>query len=68
MRQDLQTAHLLYTYYRSMGGNEGLSASNFLPVNPNPLTDEERQLLEEQKHQAELDACMARLIAGRGGD
>lgn len=67
MYQDLQTAHLLYTYYRSMSGDDSVSVSDFLPVNPNPLTDEEQQLLEEQKHQAELDACMTRLIAGLGG-
>lgn len=66
VRQDLQTAHLLYAYYRSMGSNDDLSVSDFMPIDPNPMTDEERQALEEMRHKAELDACMARLVAGLG--
>lgn len=68
-RQDLQTAHLLYAYYRSMGGNDdSVGVGDFLPIDPNPMTDEQKEQLAQERHKAELDACMARLIAGLGDE
>lgn len=58
-RQDLQTAHLLYA---KLGG-EDKSISDFLPVDPNPMTDEQRAELEKQKRITELQAQTAQMIA-----
>lgn len=64
-RLDLQTAHLLYAHYRFMGGSEDKACvGDFLPVNPNPMTNEQKERLEAERHKAELDACMTRLVAG----
>lgn len=58
-RQDLQTAHLLYA---KLGG-EDKNISDFLPVDPNPMTDEQRAEFEKQKRIAELQAQTAQMIA-----
>lgn len=66
-RADLQTAHLLYAYYRSMGGgDDSVGIGDFLPIDPNPMTDEQRERLADERHKAELDACMTRLVMGLG--
>ncbi len=63
-RQDLQTAHLLY----AQCGGDDKAISDFLPIDPNPMTDEMREQVEIARHKAELDACMQRLIAKLGND
>nr|WP_263077298.1 DUF4035 domain-containing protein [Moraxella nasicaprae] len=49
-RQDIQTAHLLYAKL----GNDGVSISDFLPIDPNPMTDEMRE--EYERHKAQVQA------------
>lgn len=57
-RQDLQTAHVLYGKF----GSKNNRISDFLPVDPNPMTDEKRAQLEKQKRIAELQAQTERMI------
>lgn len=58
-RQDIQTAHLLYAKL----GNDEVSISDFLPIDPNPMTDEMREAYEqyqaEQQAQKDAEALMA---------
>lgn len=58
-RQDLQTAHLLYA---KLGG-EDKNISDFLPVDPNPMTDEQRAEVERVKKIEELEVQTAQMIA-----
>lgn len=58
-RQDLQTAHLLYA---KLGG-EDKNISDFLPVDPNPMTDEQRAEVERVKKIEELKVQTAQMIA-----
>lgn len=57
-RQDLQTAHLLYVQY----ANKDQKISDYLPINPNPMTDEQYRAHQQAEHKAKLDAQMHRLI------
>lgn len=58
-RQDIQTAHLLYAKL----GNDDHNISDFLPIDPNPMTDEMREQYErykaEQQAQKDAEALMA---------
>lgn len=60
-RQDLQTAHLLY----AKCGNDDTSIADFLPIDPNPMTDEMREEYEQHKAekqaQKDIEALMAML-------
>lgn len=58
-RQDLQTAHLLY----EKRGSDDKNIFDFLPVDPNPMTDEQRAELEKQKRIAELQVQTEQMIA-----
>lgn len=58
-RQDLQTAHLLYA---KLGG-EDKNISEFLPVDPNPMTDEQLAEIEKQRMFDELQSQTQRMIA-----
>lgn len=58
-RHDLQTANLLYAQF----GSDKYSFQDFLPVDPNPMTDEQRQAYEAAKRKAQLDAQTQKLIA-----
>lgn len=58
-RQDLQTAHLLYA---KLGGGDK-KISDFLPVDPNPMTDEQRAEIEKQRMLDELQSQTQRMIA-----
>lgn len=49
-RQDLQTAFLLY----AKAGGADCTVADFLPIDPNPMTDEMRE--EYERHQAEQQA------------
>ncbi|NSM11376.1 DUF4035 domain-containing protein [Moraxella bovoculi] len=49
-RQDIQTAHLLYAKL----GNDDNTITDFLPIDPNPMTDEMRE--EYEQYQAERQA------------
>lgn len=53
-RQDIQTAHLLYAKL----GNDDNTIADFLPIDPNPMTDEMREEYERHKaqEQAQKDA------------
>lgn len=52
-RTDLQTAHLLYAKY----GDKNAQLSDFLPIDPMPMTDEMREIYElhQAKKQAEKE-------------
>lgn len=58
-RQDIQTAHLLYA---KCGGDDN-TITDFLPIDPNPMTDEQRELYEwhqaERQAQKDAEALMA---------
>lgn len=60
-RQDLQTAFLLY----AKAGGADCTVADFLPVDPNPMTDEMREAFEqhkaEQQAQKDAEALMAML-------
>lgn len=57
-RQDIQTAHLLYAKL----GNDDNNISDFLPIDPNPMTDKMREAYEatkaEQALQKQSEALM----------
>lgn len=60
-RQDLQTAFLLY----AKAGGADCTVADFLPIDPNPMTDEMREAFEqhkaEQQAQKDIEALMAML-------
>ncbi|MCL1623373.1 DUF4035 domain-containing protein [Moraxella sp. Tifton1] len=58
-RQDIQTAHLLYAKL----GNDDNTITDFLPIDPNPMTDEMREWYELEKQKAELQRQMERTLA-----
>lgn len=58
-RQDLQTAYLLY----EKRGGDDKNISDFLPVDPNPMTDEQRAEVERVKKIEELEVQTAQMIA-----
>lgn len=60
-RADLQTAHLLYAKF----GSEGKRVADFLPIDPNPMTDEEREHQEKLRIEQEMQTMLA--IWGRDG-
>lgn len=62
-RADLQTAHLLYATY-----GEGKTLADFLPVDPNPMTDEERQRQAIEKQKQAIKEDMHRMLIAWGGD
>ncbi|ANB90865.1 hypothetical protein MOVS_01365 [Moraxella ovis] len=49
-RQDIQTAHLLY----AKAGSSDCTVADFLPIDPNPMTDEMREEYEQFKKEQEL--------------
>lgn len=57
-RQDLQTAHILSVLI----GSKGKTISDYLPIDPNPMTDDQRQAYEKARKKAKLDAQMSMLI------
>lgn len=58
-RQDIQTAHLLY----AKAGSSDCTVADFLPIDPNPMTDEMREAYEqyqaERQAQKDAEALMA---------
>lgn len=58
-RQDLQTAHILAAKY----ADKNSTLADFLPVDPYPMTDEQREAFELEKARREIEAQQAALIA-----
>ena len=58
-RQDIQTAHLLYAKYR----DDDNKISDFLPIDPNPMTDEQRVEYEKRQQIEQLRLQTERLQA-----
>lgn len=58
-RADLQTAHLLYAKF----GGEGKSLADFLPIDPNPMTDEERERQAIEREKQRIKNSMERMLA-----
>lgn len=57
-RHDLQTAHLLYANH----GKPNQSIMDFLPIDPNPMTDIDRQNYAKQQLQIQAKAEVAQMI------
>lgn len=63
-RADLQTAHLLYAKF----GGQGKTVGDFLPIDPNPMTDEEREQKAIEREKARIKQEMQTMLAMWGRD